>query len=191
MTRSTSVQKPTTIPTGWKAIQLSEVAQVIGGGRLKLTKQDYVEKGYPAFSAAGQDGYVKPVEFNANGVILSSIGARCGKCFLATGEWTTLANTQIILPDEKVCDVRYLWHYVNDEAYWHRSGSAQPFIKPSDVKGAWLLLPPLAEQKRIAAVLGAVSEGMQRARELLESLQVLRDGLGADVLSGKLRVPET
>jgi len=74
-----------------------------------------------------------------------------------SGHWTSLANTQIIIPDPDRADSRFLWYQLNDEKRWPRSGTGQPFIKPSDVKGHKVSLPPLEEQRRIAAILDRVS----------------------------------
>ncbi len=83
-----------------------------------------------------------------------------------------------------VCDAKYLWLYVNDEAFWHRSGSAQPFIKPSDVKGAWLALPPLHEQRRIAAIVSSVDNAMGcHAGGHRSQLASLKKGLMAELLT--------
>lgn len=135
--------------------KLADVATIHSGGRLGLSGNDFVADGtVPAYGAAGLNGYLDTAEYDdAAAVILSSIGARCGKCFLAVGSWTSLANTQVILPDPTAADPKFLWYQLNDERRWHRSGSAQPFIKPSDVKAHEVYLPPLVEQRRIAAIL--------------------------------------
>lgn len=145
---------------------------ITGGGKLKLSSADFVEEGVPAFGAGGINGQVAQVEYRTSGVVLSSIGARCGKCFYADGEWTTLANTQVILPDPEAADPRFLWWQLNDEASWHRSGTAQPFIKPSDVRSRLVAVPPLAEQRRIATILDRVDALRTKRRE---SLALLND----------------
>ena len=124
------------IPKEWKKARIKDISVAIqSGGSLGLTKiKDYQATGFPAYSAAGQDGFVQQYEYDSSGVVVSSIGARCGKCFYATGQWTTLANTQVIFSNEKVYCSRFLWYLINDESYWHRSGTAQPFIKPSDIQ---------------------------------------------------------
>ena len=114
---ASSIRQPV-VPNGWRAVRLADVARIHAGGRLKLTKGDYRVTGVPAYSAAGQDGFVAVTESEEPAVILSSIGARCGKCFYAPGPWTTLANTQAIIPDRTQCDPRFLYEYVNDESYW-------------------------------------------------------------------------
>jgi type I restriction enzyme S subunit len=69
--------------------------------------------------------------------------------------------------------VRFLWYQLNDESSWHRSGTGQPFIKPSDVKSRLAYLPPLSEQKRIAAILDAADALRAKRRESIEQLDSL------------------
>ncbi len=143
-------------------VRLDEFCSFSAGGKLKLNKGHYIENGYPAFSAAGQDGYVEQWEYDRPAVVVASIGS-CGKAFLATGRWTSLANTYIVFPDIERCSPEYLWHLLNDEKSWFISGTAQPFIKPSDIKARKVPLPPLAEQRRIAGILNRAAH-IQRLR---------------------------
>lgn len=160
------------------AIRLSDVGQIHGGGRLRLSGKDFVDSGVPAYGAGGRNGLLEMAEYtDRDAVILSSIGARCGKAFLARGAWTSLANTQVILPDPAKADPVYLWFLLNDEGRWPRSGSAQPFIKPSDVKAHLVALPPLGEQRRFAARYRAI----ESQRGELERALVLHEELRASV----------
>jgi len=76
----------------WPTKKLGEIASV-DWGNTSITKKQYVPSGYPAYSAAGQDGYLKFFEHERIAVILSAIGARCGKCFLTNGKLTAIKNT--------------------------------------------------------------------------------------------------
>jgi type I restriction enzyme S subunit len=136
-----------------RTVQLQEVCRIIQGGRLGLSGNDFVPEGYPAYGAGGINGFLPTYEFDEPAVVLSAIGARCGKCFYAEGKWHSLANTQLIFPDLKIVDAKFLWYQLNDERRWPRSGTGQPFIKPADVKNHRIFLPPLPEQRRIAAIL--------------------------------------
>lgn len=136
----------------WPRLQLGEFCRMIGGGRHGLSGKQFVtEGGFPAYGAGGLNGHLATFEFTESAVVLSSIGARCGKCFLPEGKWTSLANTQVIFPDVSVADLFFLWVQLNDEKRWPRSGTGQPFIKPSDVKSHVVVLPPLEEQQRLTA----------------------------------------
>jgi type I restriction enzyme S subunit len=144
-------------------IPLEAFSRIVQGGRLGLSGNDFVPEGVPAYGAGGVNGYLPIAEFDEPAVVLSSIGARCGKCFYANGEWTSLANTQLIFPDPDQADCKFLWFQLNDERRWHRSGTGQPFIKPADVKTHRVFLPPLPEQRRIAEVLDR-AEGLRGKR---------------------------
>ena len=165
------------IPEDWQSVQLQDIAMVVPGGRLNLTKNEhYQEKGTLAFSAAGPDGFVAIEEFSGEAVVLSSIGARCGKAFYADGSWTTLANTYVIQADEKQYSNRFLWYLINDEDYWHRSGTAQPFISPHDIRHAWVPAPSLKEQHKILGILDGISQTILNYQKQVELLKKAKKG---------------
>ncbi|OQP75628.1 hypothetical protein IA54_010540 [Xanthomonas phaseoli pv. syngonii LMG 9055] len=186
------------MPEGWQALQLKSFCDFIQGGRKRLTKQNYLSSGFPAFSAAGQDGFVDVPEFHdTDAVILSAIGANCGRCFLASGDWTTLANVQAVVPRAEQASARFLHYRVNRDDYWPRSGSAQPFIKPSDMKLCWLALPPLPQQEVIGSVLKVLDTAIHETEALIAKLKAVKQGLLHDLLTrgidanGELRPPHS
>jgi type I restriction enzyme S subunit len=150
------------------SFQLDEVADITQGGRHGLSGNHFVSRGYPAYGAGGLNGFLNSYEFEGEAVVLSSIGARCGKCFFASGKWSSLANTQVIQPDPKLASAKFLWFLLNDEGRWPRSGTGQPFIKPSDVKAHRVQLPALSEQKRIAGLLEQADRLRRTRRYALE-----------------------
>jgi type I restriction enzyme S subunit len=176
------------LPEGWEVKKLGEIATIKQGGRLGLTKKDYVPEGYPAFSATGQDGYVSVYEYEGEAIILSSIGAQCGKCFYATGKWTTLANTQIIFVNPEIANTLFIFYQVNRPNFWMRLGSAQPFIRPSDVKNAKVIIPPLEEQKQIVEMLSTIDAAIENERRYLGVLEKCKRWLLDNLLTGKIRL---
>lgn len=156
---------------------LADFCEIIQGGRHKLSGNDFVEQGFPAYGAGGMNGLLPSYEFEEPAVILSSIGARCGKCFYADGKWSSLANTQVIRPHPEQADCKFLWYQLNDESRWPRSGTGQPFIKPSDVKSHLVYLPPVSEQRRIAAILDKADALRTKRREALAQLDCLAQSI--------------
>lgn len=84
------------------------------------------------------------------------------------------------------------------DGFWPRSGSAQPFIKPSDVLKCWIAHPrEVVEQSRIAVVLGTVDETIAKTEAVIAKLRQVRAGLLHDLLTrgldphGQLRDPIT
>ncbi len=165
------------LPDGWTAKQLREMATFRAGGRLSLTMSDYVAEGIPAYSAEGRNGYTTVKEFDGPAVIVSSIGERWGKCFLAEGPFTTLANIQVIFPDLAQIDPSYLWNLVNDEGFWPRAQTAQPYIRPSDIKKAWIPLPPEKELKRMSDAFRACDAAIDILQTELAAARRLKTAL--------------
>lgn len=173
------------VPCKWRCDQLGQTCKIFGGGRLGFIKEKhYQSSGVTAFSAAGPDGYVEKAEvIGEDGVILSAIGANCGRCFYATGEWTTLANVQAIIP-RRLLNARYLYYYVNRDGYWERSGSAQPFIKPSSIRTSWIVYPESSvEQSEIVEILSTVDRAIEQTEALIAKQQRIKTGLMQDLLT--------
>ena len=175
------------------------MSDIYGGGRLGLTKEKhYSSSGVLAFSAAGPDGFVEQTEFQGRaGIVLSAIGVNCGRCFFAFGDWTTLANVQAIIPNSEV-DAKYLFYVVNRDGYWERSGSAQPFIKPSTIRSSWVVYPRnIPEQTKIAEILSTVDQAIEQTEALIAKQQRIKIGLMQDLLTrgideeGNLRSEDT
>lgn len=122
---------------------------------------------FPAFSATGQDVFSAEFDYDRPGIVISAVGARCGKCFLATGKWSAIANTHVLLPHESV-DARYLWYVVNDEDFWIKGGTAQPFVKVRDSLQIMIPLPPMEDQRRIAGLLDSVGDLRVRRTKVSE-----------------------
>jgi type I restriction enzyme S subunit len=160
----------------WLTKKLREIAEIYSGGRGGITKKDYVERGFPAFSAAGQDGFTKEAHDSGFAVILSSIGSRCGKCFYAEGKWTALANTQIIKFENPVT-AKFMYYYLNDANKWPKSGTGQPFISPSVVKNLIVPFPPLPIQRKIVKILDTIQSAVKIQEKIIEKTKELKKSL--------------
>ena len=112
--------------------------------------------------------------------MLSAVGARCGKCFRASGSWSVVANTQVFLP-LRGYDADYLWYVFNDEKFWEKGGTAQPYVRvPTTLARKWAF-PPLPTQRAIADFLDrktrAIDELIGKKERLIELLQEKRQAL--------------
>ncbi len=161
--------------------QLQEFCRIVQGGRSGLSGNDFVPEGVPAYGAGGMNGFLRNYEFNEPAIVLSAIGARCGKCFYVDGKWASLANTQLIFPNPTRADAKFLWYQLNDERRWHRSGTGQPFIKPADVKTHRVFLPPISDQRRIVGLLDKVYTLLVKRRVALRQIDALRQAIFLDM----------
>ena len=92
--------------------------------------------------------------FFGPGIVLSAVGARCGKTFEASGDWGTVANTAVLQPQPGF-DTRFLWYMTNDESFWEKGGAAQPYVRVDATLSRRLAFPPLDEQRAIVHYLDA------------------------------------
>jgi restriction endonuclease S subunit len=166
------------IPPDWTMARIRDVATFKGGGSLGLTMADYKSAGTPAYTAEGQNGFAAETEFDTKAVIVSSIGALCGKSFYNDGPFTTLANVQVIFGDEeKICNY-FLWNLLNDRAYWAPYQTAQPFIRPSDIQKSWIPLPATREEQgRIADTLKAANDHVRALEDQIRKAERIKKAL--------------
>jgi type I restriction enzyme S subunit len=143
-----------TVPSGWVSIPGNTIFRTRSGNSKLIKGKLFAEDGpdrYPGYSASGQDVWLDNWEHDAVAIILSAVGARCGKAFLARGRWSAVANTHIVWLNEDVTDADFAMLVLNNEDFWDRAGGAQPFVKVGNTLDRDFLLPPLVEQRRIVA----------------------------------------
>jgi type I restriction enzyme S subunit len=167
---------------GWEETNLGAVASV-NWGNTSLTKASYIEDGYTAFSATGADGFLDAFEHDGDGVVLSAIGARCGRCFYASGKWTAIKNTIVVKDQPEKSDIRFLFQYLNRDNVWPIAGGAQPFIGLGNARNMKVCLPPLEEQKKIAEILGIVDEAIAKTEAVISQTQKVKQGLLQSLLT--------
>lgn len=131
----------------WNTVPLGDLCDV-EWGNTSITKASYVEHGFPAYSAAGSDGYLAHAEHTGDGIVLSAIGARCGKCFRAEGEWTAIKNTITIKTKSDEVDIDFLFQILNDENFWEIRGAGQPFITLGTARKLKVITPPKKLQSK-------------------------------------------
>lgn len=158
-------------PEGWlekPLVELCRPKQWPTIGKSQLTRSGYV-----VFGANGPIGFFSSYTHERPTIAITCRGATCGtvnftppRCYI-TGNAMALDDV-----DESQVALRYL-----EQALRHRglndviSGSAQPQITREGLRTVELLLPPLWEQKKIAAILTAVDEAIEASRPLGEFLR--------------------
>lgn len=89
----------------------------------------------------------------------------------------------------------YVFQYLLQEKvirdyYKITTGQAYPQLSLQQVRSTKLILPPLAEQKKIAQILSTWDQAIAKTRELIEQKKLLKKGLMQNLLTGKLRFGE-
>lgn len=153
----------------WKETTLGEVATV-SWGDTKTTKSAYVQDGFLAYSASGPDGFLPHADRHGDGVVISAIGAQCGKTWFAQGEWSCIKNTMWFQAGPEA-DTRFLYYATSEPDRWPKRGAAQPFIGLGDAKLLQLRLPHPDQQRQIASVLGSIDDLIENNRRRVKVLE--------------------
>jgi len=172
----------------WTETTLGDVADA-SWGNTSVTKKQYKDSGFTAFSASGPDGYVDWFEHDGKGVVLSAIGALCGKTWLAEGKWTPIKNTIWIKSKQDECLNDYLYLVSKTPDVWPIRGQAQPFISLGDVRLVEVSLPPIEEQERIVEIVSSMDDVIHSTEQAVTDAKNLRSGLLSDLLSGEHEIP--
>ena len=167
---------------GWVETTLDRVTEC-SWGNTETTKSKYVESGYLAYSASGADGFLDWFEHDRTAVVLSAIGAQCGKTWFAEGQWTSIKNTIWLKSDNLNLLDKYLFYLSNRDQFWQIRGQAQPFISLGDVKKTKVLLPPLPDQKRIVDLISSVDTYIETLQQQLENAKRSRSAVLHELLN--------
>lgn len=140
--------------------ELTEESNVIYESQRKITQQAVIDSSLKSFPA---------------GTVLLSSRAPIGKVAIAGTEMYCNQGFKNLICSEKIYN-RYLYHYLKSKAeYLNSLGRGATFkeISKAIVENIEIHLPPLAEQRKIAAVLDKVSDLIAKRRQQLTKLDEL------------------
>jgi len=175
------------IPQGWDVKKLGEIADITWGDTT-VTKAAYVEKGYPAYSASGLDGKLNHYDFDRLGVVLSAIGAQCGKMWLARGKWSCIKNTIKFWAKDECVSTEFLFLAAESQDFWPKRGAAQPFISQGDARRIDILTPDLSTMNYFTVLAASLLESVAALNTQIQNLRATRDALLPRLLSGQIEV---
>jgi len=111
------------------------------------------------------------------GVAVSCIGWQMGKSLLIDRVAATNQQINTIVPNEQMVDVLYLYYsMLNRRAEIFRlgaGGSRTPIVNKSTFEQLSIILPPLAEQRAIAHILGTLDDKIELNRRMNETLEAM------------------
>ncbi len=174
------------LPEGWSLQGLGELGTLRSGSG-KLTKAAYLADGVRAYSASGPDGFVEQAECSGPAVIVSAVGAYCGRTWLAEGDWTCIANTFAVIPNQGV-PAEFLYLGTLGYEKWPRRGAAQPFIAKADARTIVLPQPTRDVWDSFCGLARPTLKLVELLSETNKSLATSRDLLLPRLISGQLSV---
>ncbi|MFC2996741.1 restriction endonuclease subunit S [Acinetobacter sichuanensis] len=126
-------------------------------------------------------------------LLIAMYGATVGEVSQLTFDATTNQAICNIQPDENVCDVNYLYRFLEASKPYllsRRVGGGQPNISQGVIKDLKIPLPPLAEQRRIASILDQADELRQKRQQAIEMLDQLLQATFIDMFGDPVSNPK-
>lgn len=130
-------------------------------------------------------------------IVFARTGATVGKTYLYNPNDGDLVFAGFLIrfsPDKQKIIPYFLRAYTNTTIYWHwvkiiSQRSGQPGINAAEYCSLQIPVPPLAEQQKIAEVLGTWDKAIEKQTQLIKKLELRKKGLMQHLLTGKKRLP--
>lgn len=195
-------------PNGWSRKHLHEIASTFSGGTPSRRRPEYFNGTIPWIKSgevnqrfihhveefitqsALDDSSAKVVP--PNSILVAMYGATAGK--VGMSQFAAAINQAILAvrPNHHVAN-DYLFYFLEQAleklAATHVQGG-QPNLNAQIIRGVEVLLPPLAEQQRIVAILQTWEAAIKQLDHLIASKRERKRGLMQVLLTGKKRLPK-
>ena len=199
MTRST---RQGTVPNGWELVRLGDVATPSQGGTPRKSQSAYWNGNVPFVTGADLTAFRISREHARSFLTMeglrSGATAVCapGELLLATRTRVGLAGmaTEVMGASQDITRLvtngrirsDYLCRVLvgmGPSLQQKSRGTTIQGITRDDVVGLPILLPPLPEQRAIAAVLDSIDDAIERTGEVIAATEQLRDSLLHELLT--------
>ena len=189
------------IPEGWRVKKLGETCFFFNGKAHENCVDEngkYVLINSKFISSNGQvckrvNACLFPLIENDITIVMSDVpnGKAIAKCFLVNEADKYTLNQRIGCLRTKQAIPQYLVNIISRNKYFLKfdDGINQTNLRKDQILNCPLLLPPVAEQEKIAGILGTWDEAIEKLSDLIEQKKLLKKGLMQKLLTGKTRLP--
>ena len=166
----------------WPFVPLGELTENLDGRRIPVKEIDRKPGPYPYYGASGivdrVDGYLFDGEYLLIGEDGENLRTRQTPiAFMATGKFWVNNHAHIVRGNHRA-DTRFLSYVLSQtEISGYLTGSTMPKLTQGNLNRLPVITPPLAEQKAIAAVLGALDDKIELNRRMNATLEAMARAL--------------
>lgn len=175
--------------------ELSDIADFLDSRRRPITASERIPGPYPYYGANGQQDSVADYIFDEPLILLAEDGGLFdqpdrGIAYAIEGKTWVNNHAHVLRPKDSV-HLRYLVRVLEnyDVKPWI-TGSTRDKLTKSGASKIQIPLPPLAEQKRIAAILDATDALRAKRREALAQLDALLQSTFLDLFGDPVTNPK-
>ncbi|MDO8451257.1 MAG: restriction endonuclease subunit S [bacterium] len=165
----------------WEEKELESVIKMSSGGFLPSSRQ--VRGSHNVYGGNGVLGTHTEYNREDRTLIIGRVGAHCGVVHITEPKSWITDNALMVTEINREADVDFLAIVLrNKELNQFAKTSAQPSLSQTTINKIKILLPPIAEQKKIVARLDLLSEKIKKLREYQQNTKVDMNNLERSVL---------
>ena len=165
--------------TSWKTYRLGDIAKFQTG---KLNSNAAVENGkYPFFTCSPNTLAIDNYAFDKEAILLAGNNAE-GNFSIKyyKGKFNAYQRTYIIETYNDICDIKFLFYALKlclQQFKLMSQGTSTKFLTAVILNNFEISLPSLAEQRRIAGILGAIDDKIENNRRINTNLELQAQAL--------------
>lgn len=191
------------IPQEWEVVRFGKVMKCFSGGTPKSSNPDFFGGKIPFIKSGeihlstteqnlSEEGLNQSAAkmVNKGDLLYALYGANSGDCAISKIEGAI--NQAILCIRTDAFDIPYLLAVLELNRPYYTDvylQGGQGNLSAEIVKSYMIAVPPLAEQRKIAEVLGVWDEAIEKQARLIEKLALRKRALMQRLLSAKLRLP--
>lgn len=178
------------VPEGWNTATVADVAEILDSRRIPLNSGERQERrgAIPYWGANGIVDHIDGYLFDEPLVLMAEDGGYFDEaatrpiCHRLDGKAWVNNHAHVIRATGVERDWFYYW-FVHRDITPHIKGGTRSKLNQKDLKQLPILVPPLAEQRRIAEILSSVDEAIQTSQAVIEQTRASVTALRETLLS--------
>jgi type I restriction enzyme S subunit len=182
------------IPEDWQVFTFSDLFAITAGGDLDPTRsqsfQDEIHC-YPIYSNAltndGLYGYCSYADHPAGSLTITARGT-VGSANFRDHAYTAIGRVLVLQPKSAVAGI-YFAEVVNNRVKFANESTGVPQLTAPQISKYRLPVPPLPEQRAIAAALSDVDALLAKLDQLIAKKRDLKQAAMQQLLTGQTRLP--
>ena len=161
---------------GWQSLKIGDITENFDSKRVPIRGKDRVSGRYPYYGASGIVDYVHDYIFDGDFVLVAEDGENLRSrktpiAFPASGKFWVNNHAHIVQGNE-LSDTRFIGYLIEaTDISGFLTGSTIPKLTQRNLNDIPVTVPPLAEQKAIAHILGTLDDKIELNQKMNQTLE--------------------
>lgn len=159
------------LPDGWTRTALDSICDLQAGKFVPASEilETCNGSSYPCYGGNGLRGFVKYYSHSGTFPLIGRQGALCGNINKASGKFYATEHAVVATPKKNIEAEWLYYQLIHSNLNKYATGVAQPGLSVKNIKVLTFVVPPLPEQKAIAALLSTWDEAIEKTERLIQA----------------------